>query len=296
MAKIYTPIPSLKLNDGTSMPMLGYGTGTAWFKSGDDTKVDRILIDTIKKAIEMGYTYLDGGEMYKTEAELGIAIQESGTDRSKLYVVAKVINNPLDVEGSLRASLKKLQLDYVDQYLIHHAWWTSSPADIQKSWAQMEAVQALGLTKSIGVSNFRPQDFEVLLRTAKVVPAINQIEFHPYLQHNALIELHKKHGVATSAYGPLTPIVKAAGGPVDEALARLAKKYAVSEGEVLLRWCIDQDIIPITTSSKEQRLSDYLRAATFKLNPSEIQSLKEIGENKHFRGFYTNKFEVNDRT
>jgi diketogulonate reductase-like aldo/keto reductase len=160
----------------------------------------------------------------------------------------------------------------------------------------MEKVQEAGLTKSIGVSNYVPKQIEATIKTAKVVPAVNQIEFHPYLQHGPLLDLHKKHGIATAAYGPLTAATKAKPGPVDDYLAALAKKYAVSEGEVSLRWCIDQDVIAITTSSKEQRLSDYLRAATFKLTPVEIKKLNELGDQKHFRGFWGAKYDKDDRS
>jgi diketogulonate reductase-like aldo/keto reductase len=154
----------------------------------------------------------------------------------------------------------------------------------------MESIQAKGLAKSIGVSNYLPAHLNALLKTAKVVPACNQIEFHPYLP------LHKKHGIATTAYGPLTAATKAAPGPLDDYFAALSRKYAVSAGEISLRWCIDQDVVPITTSSKEQRLSDYLRVATFKLTPKEIQEINSIGQQKHFRGFWQKKFDGNDRT
>lgn len=160
----------------------------------------------------------------------------------------------------------------------------------------MEQVQAQGLAKSIGVSNYLPKHLEATLKTAKVVPAINQIEFNPYLQHPDLLAFHRKHGIATQAYGPLTAVTKAKPGPIDDIMASLAKKYGVSEGEISLRWCIDQDIIPITTSSKEQRLSDYLRCTRFKLTPKEIQTIKEQGSTKHFRGFWNHKFADHDRS
>lgn len=160
----------------------------------------------------------------------------------------------------------------------------------------MEKVQQAGLAKSIGVSNYLPTHLSATLKTAKTTPAINQIEFHPYLQHRPLLDFHKQHGIATSAYGPLTAATKAKPGPCDEYLASLAKKYAVSEGEVSLRYCIDQDIVVITTSSKEQRLSDYLRAATFKLTPKEIETLNELGDKKHFRGFWGDKYAKDDRS
>lgn len=160
----------------------------------------------------------------------------------------------------------------------------------------MEKLKEAGLTKSIGVSNFLPKHLETILKTAKVTPACNQIEFHPYLQRHELLDFHKKHGIATTAYAPLTAVTKAAPGPIDDFMAALCKKYAVSGAEICLRWCIDQDVVPITTSSKEQRLSDYLRCATFKLTPKEIQEINEAGQQKHYRGFWSAKFDPNDRT
>jgi diketogulonate reductase-like aldo/keto reductase len=158
----------------------------------------------------------------------------------------------------------------------------------------MEALQQAGLTKSIGLSNYLPAHLNAILKTAKIIPACNQIEFHPYLQRTELLALHKKHGIATTAYGPLTAATKAKPGPVDDYVSRLTKKYAVSENEIFLRWCIDQDIVPITTSSKEQRLSDYLRAATFKLTPAEVKEINELGQQKHFRGFWQKYFNEKD--
>lgn len=154
----------------------------------------------------------------------------------------------------------------------------------------MEQLKEAGLAKSIGVSNYLIPDLESTLKTAKVVPSINQIEFHPYLQHGDLLAFHKKHGIATAAYGPLTAVTKAKPGPLDETYSALAKKYAVSEGEIALRWTIDSDVVTITTSSKEQRLSDYLRATTFKLTPKEVEEIGKVGLQKHFRGFWQHKF------
>lgn len=118
MANIHTPIPSLKLNDGNSIPMLAYGTGTAWYKTGDESELDQTCIDSTKTAIGLGYSHLDGAEVYKTETELGVAIKESGVAREKLYVVTKVITNIADIPTAIRTSLKKLQLDYVDLYVL----------------------------------------------------------------------------------------------------------------------------------------------------------------------------------
>lgn len=203
MANLNLTIPSLKLNDGASIPMLGYGVGTAWGKK-DESKIDQAIVDAVKMAIGLGYYHLDGAQSYKNETELGRGIKESGVDRSKLFVTTKIAEptgQPGNIEGTLKESLKKLQLDYVDLYLIHSPFWAKSEQDLQSTWAEMEALQQSGLAKTIGVSNYRPQDLEAVLKTAKVKPAVNQIEFHPYLQRIELLEFHKKHGIATTAYG-----------------------------------------------------------------------------------------------
>lgn len=158
----------------------------------------------------------------------------------------------------------------------------------------MEQVRASGLAKSIGVSNYLPEDLKPILETCSIPPCINQIEFHAYLQHPQLLKFHKEHNIATAAYGPITPATKAAGGPCDDVLAALTKKYAVSAAEICLRWCVDQDVVAVTTSGKEQRMSDYLRALTFKLTPKEINMMNEAGAKKHFRGFWNHKFDDKD--
>lgn len=150
------------------------------------------MIDIVKFAIDTGYTHLDGAEMYNTEEELGTAIKQSGVAREKLFVTTKVIHNIEDIPGAIDASLKKLGLDYVDLYLIHEPFFAKGDdAVLQKKWAEMEAVAASGKAKSIGVSNFLKPHLEAILKTAKVRPAINQIEFHPYLQHGDLLAYHK---------------------------------------------------------------------------------------------------------
>lgn len=119
----------------------------------------------------------------------------------------------------------------------------------------------------------------------------------PPLTHTAqLLAYHKKHHIATAAYAPLSAATKAKPGPCDDILSSLATKYGVSENEISLRWCIDQDIVAITTSSKEERMSDMLRVTTFKLTPKEIKEIGELGEKKHFRGFWKHVFADDDRS
>lgn len=170
-------------------------------------------------------------------------------------------------------------------YLIHSPFPAGDkPELLSQWWKEMEAIKEAGLAKSIGVSNYQVKHLDQTLSTAKIVPAVNQVELHGYLQRPELIAYCQKKGIAVTAYAPLSPVTKAP-GPLDQTLARLAKKYAVSPGEICLRWCIDQDIVPITTSAKEQRLSDMLRAMTFKLTPKEVKDINEAGQEKNARYF-----------
>ena len=160
----------------------------------------------------------------------------------------------------------------------------------------MEEIHATGKAKTIGVSNFLQKDLEAILKTAKVQPAINQIEYHPYLQHGNLVDFHRKNNIATSAFGPLTAVTKASPGPLDDTYTALAKKYGVTPGEVALRWVIDQGIVVLTTSAKEDRLKGYQKVSQFKLTPKEVETILETGKEKHFRGFWRNRFGEDDRS
>lgn len=178
----------------------------------------------------------DISPVYGNETELGLAIKKSGVPREQLYVTTKIDGTKVqNTQAAFDLSLQKLGLDYVDQYLIHAPFFAKSEAELQAKWADLEAILASGKAKSIGVSNFRKHDIEAILKTAKVTPAINQIEFHPYLQHGDLIPFLKSKGIAASAYAPLTAVTKGP-GPVDAIYETLAEKYSVTPGEVALRW------------------------------------------------------------
>ena len=245
-------------------------------------------------------TVVDGADGYGNEAELGQAIKEAGVAREKLFVVTKLSKPSADrpAEEDFSASLRKLGLDYVDLYLIHQPFFAGGdPALLQRKWAELEAIRASGRARSIGVSNFLQPHLEAVLATAEVPPALNQIEFHPYLQHGGLLAFHRERGIAVSAYAGLTAVTKARPGPLDDVYPRLAQKYGVSEGEVALRWILDQGAIAITTSSKEERLKAFLaKLPSFKLTPAEVQLIAERGGEKHFRGFWKDKFEEDDRS
>ncbi|KAI0456430.1 Aldo/keto reductase [Xylaria acuta] len=275
------PVPSLKLNDGHEVPLLAYGFGTANFRGKDEDMVKAAVL-----AINNGFYHLDCAECYQNESGVGAGIKASAVNRSKLYVTTKVVGTiDQDVAAALDTSLSKLGLDYVDQYLVHVPFSAGSPQGLQKIWSQMEAVQAAGKVRSIGVSNFEVEDLEIILKTAKVVPAINQIEFHPYLQQRDVVDFCRKKGIAISAYSPLSALTQARPGPVDEVYSELSKKYGVSEGNVALRWCLDQDVVAITTSKSEERLQDYMtNTLGFKLEPQEVERINTLGSQKHHQG------------
>lgn len=245
--------------------------------------------------------------MYGNEQELGKAIAAASIPRSSLYVVTKLANKPEhvgNVEAVFSQSLKKLGLDYVDLYLIHHpAMAGGSPEKLQSLWAEFEAIQASGRAKSIGISNFLASDIEMLLgrdgKGVKVVPAINQIEFHPYYQRQEIVKLCRDKGIAISAYAPLSPVIRVPDGPLHSdgkaLLPALARKYGVNEADVLLRWCIDQGVVAITTSSNETRISSYIcNIPNIKLTPKEVQDIAEKGGETFYRCFWTQKFEDGD--
>ncbi|KAI0161258.1 Aldo/keto reductase [Xylariaceae sp. FL1272] len=285
-------IPRLKLNDGHEIPMLAYGVGTAR-ASDEGQKVEELT----ELAIKNGYYHLDGAESYGNETELGRAIKKSGVDRSKLFVTTKLKSMAGDIPSAFAASLARLGLDYVDLYLIHSPFYTE-PERLQQAWADLEAIQASGRARSIGVSNFSVANLEAILKTARVTPALNQIEYHPYLQHkpDGLIDFCREKHIAVAAYAPLTAATKAKPGPVDDIYAKLSKKYGVSEGHIALRWCIDSGIIAITTSSNEQRLEGYMNwLHKFKLTPKEVDTIAEEGDKKHFRGFWKKHYAEDDR-
>lgn len=202
------------------------------------------------------------------------------------------------IETCFAASLQKLGLDYVDLYLIHSPFFAAgNAAELQAKWAQMEAIKASGRARSIGVSNYLQEHLEAVLAKAMVPPAINQIEFHPYLQHGDLLAYHRQKKIAVSAYSPLTAVTTARPGPLDSVYASLAKKYGVSEGDVALRWVIDQGLVAITTSSNEERLKSFLtKLPSFKLTPREVEEVATKGREKHYRRYWNDKFGPEDKS
>ncbi|KAG6851265.1 hypothetical protein H0H93_011701 [Arthromyces matolae] len=241
-------IPTITLNDGTHVPSLAFGTGTALY--GKDAA------ESIRVAIENGITHLDGAQAYNNEATLGAGIKASGKPRSELYVVTKLkaLNPGQTVKESLQESLKKLGMDQVDLFLIHSPDPANKEGKLKDLWMAMEGVKKDGLAKTIGVSNFRVEDLKDILETAEIVPAVNQIELHPYVWRAAqpIVDLCKEKGIVVASYAGQTPVARETGGPVDEALARIRQRLEkshgqpVTYGQILSKWIYQKGAIVVT--------------------------------------------------
>lgn len=181
--------------------------------------------------------------------------------------------------------------------MIHSPYWTDDTSKLQDAWKKMEGVHHAGKAKAIGVSNYLRPHVEATLAVASIVPAVNQIEFHPYLQRadNYVPWLQNK-GIQVSGFKPLTPITAAAGGPLDIVVERISKTHGVSVDSVLLRWQVQKKVIPVTTTGKESRLKEYLEAAQFELTEEELNEITAVGLTHHFRNWGRKRFAPDDRT
>ncbi|KZP19559.1 Aldo/keto reductase [Athelia psychrophila] len=288
---------TIKLNDDTSVPWIAFGTGTALYRKDAAAQV--------KQAIDGGFTHLDGAQAYDNEESLGQGIKDSGKARSELYITTKLGKIPegKTVKDTLEESLKKLGVDHVDLFLIHQPSFHTDPKvpgqeewkELQGVWKQLEGVKKDGLTKSIGVSNFKIAHLEAIRKTATVTPAVNQIEFHPYVWGKELKELYtysKQRGIVTASYSGLAPLTKEPEGPLKKILPgireRVEKDYGkpVTEGQILLKWLKQKDILIVTTTSKQARIEEYLNTPKVPdLTEEEVKIIDEHGE-KHPKRFF----------
>lgn len=294
-------IPAFKLKGtGDEIPAIGFGSGTAWrikkWEKRDEKNGDELiteLVDQVKSAIDNGFRHIDTAEAYFTHKEVGAGIKASGIAREELFVTDKWSPGVFKLTGSkgpkesLARTLEELQLDYVDLYLLHSPQKNEGEISTEDAWLELEDLVKEGKVKNIGVSNHSVEWLEKIAKVATIVPAVNQIEFHAYLQDQTpgIVEYAKKNGILLEAYSPLAPIIRARPGPLDDLLPSLVDKYNKSETVILLRWVYQQGILPLTTSSKPERLADSLNVFTFELDDEDVKKITEVGKQKHFQGF-----------
>ena len=260
----------LLLNDNSNIPTIGFGT----YKSKEQEGIEAVIA-----AISNGYSLIDTAAKYENEEAVGKGIKKSGVAREDVYITTKLWREHLGYESTKKEfykSLKRLNVDYIDLYLIH--WpanaknydnWQKANAD---SWRAMEELQAEGKIKSIGVSNFFQEHLEALFETANMKPAINQIEFHPGYWQPELVAYCKSNNIAVESWSPL------ARGKVFEnnVLKEIAKKHQKSVSQVCLRWIIQHDVIVIPKSTSPKRIAENMNIFDFELNTAEMELINNL--------------------
>lgn len=245
-------IPTHTLNDGTTLPGIGFGT----LVRGDNKNERGIMVRSLRSAISRGYRLLDTALSYGNEAEVGQAVRASDVDRDDLLITTKVPGRFHGYRGakeSLRVSLENLGLDRVELALIH---WPLPRLDLYvDTWRALIEMREEGLIRSIGVSNFTAEHLRRLHEETGVTPAVNQIEMHPYFPQAQLRAVHDQLGIVTQAWSPLG---RASQLRDDAVLNEIAREYGVTPGQVVLRWHLQHGVIPLPASSSPQRQHDNL--------------------------------------
>mmetsp|Transcript_7096 Transcript_7096/g.8984 ORF Transcript_7096/g.8984 Transcript_7096/m.8984 type:complete len:305 (+) Transcript_7096:73-987(+) len=298
---------NFKLSNGNTIPAIGYGVGTKWYKFGQD-QIDKKVVEGVQLAIESGAPHIDGAEIYYTNKEIGQALANSGVKREDIFITDKYFAGDGSYKGrskeanpyeALKADLKQFNVDYVDLYLIHAPFIKKETHgfDLEEAWKYLEKLVDDGFAKNIGVSNFAKEDLEVILNSKpKYKPVVNQIEYNAYLQNQTpgIVEFSKSNDILVSAYSPLGPILKGRPGPIDEYLGKLASKYSKTESQILLRSVLDNGILPITTSAKKERIQASLEIFDFELTKDEVDEINKLGKQKTLRQYWTNEYSKYD--
>jgi 2,5-diketo-D-gluconate reductase A len=257
-------VPALTLNNSVEIPQLGFGV----FQVPPESTVE-----TLSQAIEIGYRHIDTAQGYRNEREVGQAINESGIDRAEFFVTSKLASNRLDYDQALSgfdASLGALNLEVLDLFLIH--WPLPTVRDYVETWKAFEKILAGGRVRAVGVSNFQIAHLQRILDECDIVPAVNQIEVHPYLTQTELLSFDDAHGIATEAWSPI------ARGQVldDEVLVRIGELHAKTAAQVTLRWHIQRGSIIFPKSMSPTRMRENFEIFDFELSDDEIRQIDAL--------------------
>jgi 2,5-diketo-D-gluconate reductase A len=261
-------VPNVNLNNGVGIPQLGLGV---YQIDPADTAA------AVSTAIEIGYRHIDTAEMYGNEKGVGEGIRASGVDPADIFVTSKINNNRHGYDNTLRAfdqTLGDLGTDRIDLILIH--WPLPEVGDFVGTWKALEKVYADGRARSIGVSNFQPDHLDRLAQECTVVPAVNQIEVHPYLTQEAVRTFNAQHGIATEAWSPI-----AQGGVLhDPEIERIAGDHGRSTAQVVLRWHIQLGNIIFPKSSSRERMQQNFEIFDFELSAADMDSISALNRNE----------------
>ncbi len=259
-------IPAIELNDGARIPQLGFGVFQ--IEPGETAAA-------VRAALEIGYRHIDTAEMYGNEQEVGQGIRDAGLDRAEVFVTSKLNNGfhrPADARRAFSKTLEALNCDYVDLFLIHWPLPTLYDGDFVSTWKVLEQFARDGSARSIGVSNFQPAHLDRLADETGTVPAVNQIEVHPYFTNEKVRAYGREHGIATEAWSPI-----AQGKVLDDPVTnRIAKARGKSPAQVVLRWHIQRGDIVFPKSVTPKRVKSNFELFDFELDGSDMDAISAL--------------------
>ena len=254
----------VKLNNGVEIPILGFGV----FQITDPTECERSVIE----AIQAGYCHIDTATSYQNEEAVGKGIKQSGVDREKLFITTKLWIQSNGFDGTIKAfenSLKRLQLDYIDLYLIHQPY-----GDVYGEWRAMEELYQQGKIRAIGVSNFQPDRIMDLMIHNKITPAVNQIEVNPFHQQIDTQKFFEENSVMVEAWAPFAEgknnIFQ------NEILLSIAAKHNKSVAQVILRWVVQRGIIALAKTVRKERMIENISVFDFELDAEDIAAIATL--------------------
>lgn len=260
---------TLTLNNGRTMPLLGLGV----YKAANNHEVEQAILTAVEQG---GYRMIDTASVYKNEDGVGRAVSSCSIPREELFLTTKVWNTAQrmgDIEGAFNRSLDRMKLDYIDLYLIH---WPV-PGCYHQTWHELERIYRSGRARSIGVSNFEIPQLEELFQSSGIIPAVNQIEYHPLCVRKDLKAYCQAHGIAIQAYSPLARGAYAS----SETLIQVGKKYGKSATQTGLRWLVQQNISIIPKSIHVDRIIANSQIFDFSLTDTEMSMIDELDEQFH---------------